>query len=98
MTPEPLRAAEKYISEREGKRQQGMDIPKHRPFEAGDAPLSYAGIRKVDGQTLALLDRGDERMVLPIDATSEARATRMKIGDPIQIAADGTIRSRGRSR
>ncbi len=91
-------AVSQYIAEREEKRQRGMDIPKHRPFEAGDGPLFYAGTRRIEGQALALLDRGDERLVLPIDATSEARVARMKIGDRIEIANDGTVKSRGRRR
>ncbi|MBS50755.1 MAG: TraI/MobA(P) family conjugative relaxase [Sphingobium sp.] len=98
MTPERITAAEKYIAEREAKRQAGMDIPKHRPFETDDVPLSYVGTRVVEGQSLALLKRGDEIMVLPIDATSAARAARLAIGDRIEIGADGTVKGRGRSR
>lgn len=98
MTPERISAAEKYIAEREEKRLAGMDIPKHRPFEAAEIPLSYAGTREVEGQKLALLRRGDEIMVLPIDATSAARAARLAIGDRIEIGADGTVKGRGRSR
>jgi hypothetical protein len=98
ITPARINAAEKYIAEREAKRQTGMDIPKHRPFEAGDIPLSYGGTREVEGQKLALLKRGDEIMVLPIDATSAARAAKLAIGDKIEIATDGTVKGRGRSR
>lgn len=98
MTPERITAAEKYIAEREAKRQAGMDIPKHRPFETDDVPLSYVGTRVVEGQSLALLKRGNEIMVLPIDATSAARAARLAIGDRIEIGADGTVKGRGRSR
>lgn len=98
LTPERIGAAEAYIAERETKRQIGMDIPKHRPFEASDVPLSYAGTREVEGQKMALLKRGNEIMVLPIDATSAARAARLAIGDPIEIATDGTVKGRGRSR
>lgn len=98
VTPERISAAEKYIAEREAKRAAGMDIPKHRPFEAGEIPLSYAGTREVEGQKMALLRRGDEIMVLPIDATSAARAARLAIGDRIEIGADGTVKGRGRSR
>lgn len=98
MTSERITAADKYIAEREAKRQSGMDIPKHRPFEAGDVPLSYAGTRDVEGQKMALLKRGDEILVLPIDTISAARAARLAIGDRIEIAADGTVKGRGRSR
>lgn len=98
MTPNQIGAADKYIAEREAKRQKGMDIPKHRPFEAGEVSLSYAGTREIEGTKLALLKRGDEIMVLPIDATSAARAARLAIGDRIEIGTDGTVKSRGRSR
>jgi hypothetical protein len=98
VTAQPTSPVEKYIAEREAKRQAGMDIPKHRPFEAGEIPLSYAGTREVEGQKMALLRRGDEIMVLPIDATSAARAARLAIGDRIEIGTDGTVKGRGRSR
>jgi hypothetical protein len=98
VTAQPTSPVEKYIAEREAKRQSGMDIPKHRPFEAGEIPLSYAGTREVEGQKMALLRRGDEIMVLPIDATSAARAARLAIGDRIEIGTDGTVKGRGRSR
>lgn len=98
MTPERISAAEQYIAEREAKRAAGMDIPKHRPFEAGDVPLSYAGTREVEGQKMALLKRGDEILVLPIDASGATKAARLAIGDRIEITAEGTVKGRGRSR
>ncbi len=98
VTAQPTTPVEKYITEREAKRVAGMDIPKHRPFEPSEIPLSYAGTREVEGQKMALLRRGDEIMVLPIDATSAARAARFAIGDRIEIGADGTVKGRGRSR
>ncbi|MCC2978172.1 relaxase/mobilization nuclease domain-containing protein [Sphingomonas sp. PL-96] len=96
--PERIDAAGKYIAEREAKRRAGMDVPKHRPFEAGHGPLSYAGTREVEGQKLALLRRGDEIMVLPVDAASAARAARLAVGDRIEIGADGALKGRGRGR
>lgn len=102
--PEHITAAEKYIAEREAKRRAGMEIPEHRPFEAGFGPLSYAGTREVEGQKMVLLKRGDEIMVLPVDAASAAsaasaaRAARLAIGDHIDIGPDGAVKSKGRSR
>lgn len=95
---ERIDAAERYIAEREAKRQAGMDVLKHRPFEAGPGPLSYAGTREVKGQKLALLRRGDEIMVLPVDATSAVRAGKLAIGAHIEIGPDGVVKGRGRSR
>ena len=98
LTPERIDAAEKYIAEREAKRRLGMDIPKHRPFEVSEHPLYYAGSREVEGQKMALLKHGDEIMALPIDATSAARVARLAIGERIEVAADGAVKGRGRSR
>lgn len=98
VTPERISAAEKYIAERNAKRQLGMDIPKHRPFEISEHPLYYVGTREVEGQKMALLKHGDEIMALPIDATSAARVARLAIGERVEVAADGAVKGRGRSR
>lgn len=94
-----LEAADRYIAEREAKRQNGFDIPKHCRYTAGDGTLAFHGIRHVEGQTLALLKRGDEVMVMPIDPAAVRRLTRIAIGDVVSISAKGSItRSKGRSR
>ena len=94
-----LEAADRYIAEREAKRQKGFDIPKHCRYTAGDDTLAFRGTRNVEGQALALLKRGDEVMVMPIDPAAVRRLARIAIGDVVSISAKGSItRSKGRGR
>ena len=99
VTPEQIAAADKYIAEREGKRLKGFDIPKHSRYNAQDGVISYAGTRNVEGQVLALLKRGDEVLVLPIDQATARRLKRVAVGDPVTVTPLGSIKtSKGRSR
>jgi len=98
-TSPSVTAADKYIIERESKRLKGFDIPKHIRYTAGDGPLKFQGVRNVDNQALALLKRGDEVMVMPIDQATARRLTRIAVGDAVSINAKGSIKtSQGRSR
>lgn len=98
-TSPSVTAADKYITERESKRLKGFDIPKHIRYTAGDGPLKFQGVRNVDNQALALLKRGDEVMVMPIDQATARRLTRIAVGDAVSITAKGSIKtSKGRSR
>lgn len=97
--PEAAAAAENYISERESKRAKGFDIPKHSSYTDGAGGLSFAGVRNVDGQTLALLKRDETVMVLPIDQATARRLSRIAVGDPVSVTPRGSIKtSKGRSR
>lgn len=101
LKPAQLAAADKYIAEREGKRLKGFDIPKHSLYNEGAGVISFAGVRNVEGQTLALLKRGDADavMVLPIDQATARRLSRVAVGDPITVTPRGSIQtSKGRSR
>ena len=90
---------DKYIAEREGKRLKGFDIPKHSRYTDGDGALSFAGMRNVEGQDLALVRRGDDVMVMPIDQATARRLKRIAIGDAVSITPKGSIKaSKGRSR
>jgi len=92
-----LTAAEAYIAERNAKRAAGMDIALHAPFRPGAQDLRLAGVRKVDGQALVLLKADAFVMVMRLDALSESRVGRMKVGDPIVIR-DGVVQGRARRR
>jgi hypothetical protein len=95
----PLAAADKYIAEREEKRLKGFDIPKHSRYNQGnDGPAAFAGTRQVEGQTLALLKRGEEVMVLPIDDATARRLKRLAVGDAVTVTRQGSIKTKGRSR
>lgn len=97
--PEQIKAMDKYIAEREGKRLKGFDIPKHSRYTDGDGALSFAGMRNVEGQDLALVKRGDDVMVMPIDQATARRLKRIAVGDAVSITPKGSIKtSKGRSR
>ncbi|ENL6751081.1 relaxase/mobilization nuclease domain-containing protein [Vibrio cholerae] len=92
-------AADKYIAEREAKRLKGFDIPKHSRYTNQDGAVTYGGTRNVQGQSLALLNRGDEVLVLPIDKATAQRMKRVRIGEAVTVTPQGSLkRSKGRSR
>jgi hypothetical protein len=92
-------AVNKYIAEREEKRVKDFDIPKHLRYNyIHDGVADFAGIRQVDGHTLALLKRGEEVMVLPIDDATANRLKRISVGDQVTVTPKGLIRTKGRNR
>lgn len=96
---EQIKAMDKYIAEREEKRLKGFDIPKHMHYTNEDGVLLFAGMRNVDSQNLALLKRGNEVLVMPIDQTTAHRLKRITVGDAVSITPQGSIKtSKGRSR
>lgn len=97
--PEQIMAMDKYIVEREGKRLKCFDIPKYMRYTNGDSELLFAGMRNVEGQTLALVERDDDVLVVPIDQTTARRLKRITVGDAVSITPQGSIKtSKGRSR
>jgi hypothetical protein len=97
VTPEAMVAADKYIAEREAKRLKGFDIPKHCRYNGEDGAFSYAGSRNIDGHPLALLKRGDDVLVLPVDPATERRVKRVSIGENVIVNEKGSITtSKGR--
>jgi hypothetical protein len=93
------RAAEKYVIEREQKRRDGFDIPKHSRYNfANEMSAVFAGIRQIDGQALALLKIGDEIFVHPVDESTALRLKRIALGQQIVVKAQGVIKTKGRSR
>ena len=93
-------AADKYIVERNTKRVKIVDISKHRHYNEGEeGEASFSGIRKIDGQSLVLLKRDNEIIVLPIDAAAERRLKKLSIGDVVMLTKKGTVTTtKGRSR
>lgn len=92
-------AADRYITEREQKRINGFDIPKHARYTASNAgPATYAGTRRVDGQALALLRQGEQVMVLDIDEATARRLKRLALGAQVRVSAKGAVKAKGRSR
>jgi len=93
-------AANKYIEERNKKRVLLINILKHRPYSHGDVgEAAFAGLRKVDDQTLALLKRSDEIVVVPIDETTVRKLNKLSLDDPVTLTQQGAIKTtKGRRR
>jgi len=95
----PLHAAEKYVIEREQKRVNGFDIPKHKLYTfSEDTSAEFVGLRRIDAQALALLRLGDGIAVLPVDDATAQRLKRLPRGQTVTVTAAGTIKRKGRSR
>lgn len=94
-----LAAADKYIAEREKTGIKVLDISKHTRYNYDkDGVVAFAGTRQMDGQILALLKRREEVMVLPIDEATARRLKRIAVGDTVTVTANGSIKTKGRSR
>lgn len=94
-----LSPAEKYIFEREQTKRKAFDIPKHSQYSfANGGVFTFAGLRVVDGQALALLRREGGISVLPVDQPTAARLKRMRLGRALSVSAEGVIKSKGRER
>lgn len=88
-----------YLAERETKRLKRMDIPKHKHYTAQHAGVvAFAGMRQAGEQTLALLQSGDDVLVLPIDEATARRLKRVAVGSAISVTPQGVLRTQGRSR
>jgi hypothetical protein len=92
-----VKAARRYIIEREAKRQKIAGIPKHVLGEARmHSEIRYAGWRKVNGQFLLLAASGTNEMaVIPVDATTVARVSGTRLGEPIRLDGNQPRNSRG---
>ncbi|WP_228892999.1 TraI/MobA(P) family conjugative relaxase [Pseudoduganella aquatica] len=93
-----ISASTKYVFEREQRRLTFSDIPKHLAYDGFQGQAAFAGLRTVDDQVLALLKRGGEIVVVPIDDATARRLKRLARGDTVTVAGNGVIRTKGRSR
>ncbi|WP_373991706.1 TraI/MobA(P) family conjugative relaxase [Duganella sp. BuS-21] len=93
-----IAASTKYVFEREQRRLTLPDIPKHCVYDGFLGDARFAGLRAVDGQQLALLERGGEIAVMPVDEATARRLKRMSRGDALKVGKQGAIRRKGRSR
>jgi hypothetical protein len=97
--PQASKAADQYIHEREQKRKNIFDILIHRRYNDSDAGVSaFAGVRRIDGQSLALLQRDNEILVMPVDEKTAHRLSRLSLGSLVTCAGMGLIKLKGRSR
>lgn len=99
MPAQPKSSADKYIAERTSKRAKGFDIPNHRRYTQDDKGAAlFAGTRQIEGETLALLKRDEEIIVLPVDAATARRIKRYSLGDAVTLNDKGAVTKKGRSR
>lgn len=92
-----LAPADRYIAERESKRKQGLDVPKHRRYtDRDDGKAAFAGIRQIGEQALALLRSNDEILVLPVEQADVQRLKRIAIGAEVSVNK-GAIKKKGRT-
>lgn len=95
VTAEHITAAQKYIDERQEKLSKGFDIPNHSLYNGNAANLLFAGLRKVEGYNLALLsdEKSKAISVVPIDATTATRLSKVKVGSRITVTDKGGIKT-----
>ncbi|MBA3015449.1 MAG: relaxase/mobilization nuclease domain-containing protein [Proteobacteria bacterium] len=94
-----LDAVDKYIAERETMRLKVPDVLKHRRFNNDDTgTANFQGIRQIEGQTLALLKRNNEIIVTPIDEKTARSLKRVALSAVVSLKANGSIKTKGRSR
>ena len=97
--PQANQAADRYCQEREQKRQNKFDIVNHRRYNESDAGvLAFAGLRRMEGQSLVLLKRDQEILVMPVTKKTAHRLSRLSIGSLVDCARTGSIKIKGRSR
>jgi hypothetical protein len=99
LAPPSFAAADQYIEEREQKRLKILDIMEHRRYNEIDAGIaSFAGVRRIAGESLALLKRNEVILVMPIDQKTANRLCRLAIGDPVTCTEIGIVKTKSRSR
>ena len=98
LSEQQIAAGNQYIDERNSKRDVATDILEHRQYVGGAGSYRFAGIRRIGSETLVLVRQEKTILVLPVDAQSARRASRLQLGDEIQITSEGTVKPRGRRR
>lgn len=73
------------------------DILEHMRYTGVADRLIFAGVRTIEGQKLALFERGDAILVKPIDE-AEAAALPAQRGKSVQIVSGRVAPSQGRRR
>ena len=92
-------AVDRYIAEREQNRLKILDIMEHRRYTMTDVGVAaFAGVRRIEGESLALLKRNQVILVMPIDEKTANRLSRLAIGEPVTCTGIGLVKTKGRSR
>jgi len=99
LAPSSFAAVDRYIAEREQKRLKILDIMEHRRYTMADVGVAaFAGVRRIDGESLALLKLNQVILVMPIDEKTANRLGRLAIGEPVTCTGIGLVKTKGRSR
>jgi hypothetical protein len=97
----PQSAAAAYAAERNAKRDAGLGILRHGLFREESQEVSFAGVRQLRGEFLALGKIGDEIAVISVSEAVHDRLKRLSQGTPITVIADGAthqVRPKARRR
>ncbi|HGA7692105.1 TPA: TraI/MobA(P) family conjugative relaxase [Salmonella enterica subsp. enterica serovar Virchow] len=91
-------AVEKWIEERNKKRDKISSLNYHRQWQASDAgKATYQGRRRMeDDSEVLLLKRGDEMLVKPSTARVVAKAAKWKVGREVEVDARGRFKESGK--
>lgn len=91
-------AVEAFLLEREQTRPGLSDISKFERYDGVKGRAVFAGLHDAGGQILALLERGEATMVLPVSDTAARRLRKLSPGDAVTVTPDGVIKTKGRTR
>ncbi len=94
-------AVRTYVAERNKAALSLNDISKHRGRRQGEeGRYFFSGLRQVEGQSLALLKKDNEVVVVSLkDEAAVRRLKRLSLGDQVSMAGNGSIITKqGRSR
>lgn len=83
-------------SDRAPDRDKAFDVPKQapcKPLHAGAA--TFAGMRRVGGQMLALLKQGQREVILEVDDATARTLMRLPLGARVGVNARGVIKAKG---
>ncbi|MDD7805964.1 MAG: relaxase/mobilization nuclease domain-containing protein [Endozoicomonas sp. (ex Botrylloides leachii)] len=95
----PEQAVQNYVKEREEKRQSGIAILPHKAFVPNDKGKGlFQGVRRVFGQTMALVKKDNAILVVPLTQYGEKRIKSLKKGEPVSLDRSGKVLSRSRGR
>lgn len=88
----PSEAVDKYIAERNEKSKYINDIPLHKHYNLSDKNKAYFnGVRRINDQYMALLERDNCIEVIPISEYTANRLKNRSKGEHIQVSVSGKI-------
>lgn len=94
----PSNLVTSWIESRNKTREKISSLDYHRSWEKTDAgKATYQGKRTMkDGSEVLLLKRGNEMLVHPVSSNVAAKATKLRVGQTVQIDARGRLTNTSR--